>query len=169
MSTGPLPISSALALAPGGSPSVWEDVRLQKLWLATQRRDWRSLAVIAASKGLDTLPIAEMLAHIAWAYRGQPSCVFDLRDLGLRLAEYQVREIQSQAEAGVRVLIALRSTAENPTTIPVAHEADAVVLCVDLGATTFKTAERTIAEIGRDKILGSIVLRKRPAPKASEK
>jgi hypothetical protein len=149
--------SSALVLASPGM--AWDDAKLQKLWLATQRREWRSLAVLAASKGVDTLPIAETLAHIAWAYRGQPSCVFDLRDLSLRLADYQMREVVAQADAGARVLISLRSTAENPTAIPLARHADAVVLCIALGETRLKLAEDAIAEVGRDRILGSILVR----------
>jgi len=151
--------STALALPPPGKTHVWEDVRLQKLWLATQRREWRSLAVLAASSGVDTIQIAELLAHVAWAYRGQPSCVFDLRDLGLRLADYQMREVQAQVEAGSRVMIALRSTSENPTAVPIARQADAVVLCIGMGETRFKSAERTIAEVGRDRVLGSIIIR----------
>jgi hypothetical protein len=158
--------SASIALPWPGKPPVWEDVRLQKLWLATQRREWRSLAVLAASKGVETLPIAELLAHVAWAYRGQPSCVFDLRDLGLRLADYQMREVQAQVEAGASVLIALRSTSENPTAVPIARQADAVVLCIGMGETRFKSAERTIAEVGRDRVLGSIIVRA-PAPRGS--
>ncbi len=150
--------SQALAL-PAEQPKYWEDVRLQKLWLATQRRDWRSLAVVAASEAVETLPIAEMLAQIAWCYRGQPSCVFDLRDLSLRLAEYQVREAHAQVEAGTRVLVALRSMAENPTACVVAREMDAAVLCIRLGETRFKAAEQAIDEIGRDRVLGSILVR----------
>jgi hypothetical protein len=151
--------SAALVVSSPEKPQVWDDVRLQRLWLATQRRQWRSLAVLAASAGVETLGIAELLAHIAWAYRGQPSCVFDLRDLGLRLADYQMREVRAQVDAGTRVLIALRSTAENPTAVPVARQADAVVLCIGIGETRFKSAERTINEVGRDRVLGSIIVR----------
>jgi hypothetical protein len=151
--------STSLALHSQGTPQVWEDVRLQKLWLAMQRREWRSLAVLAASSGVETLQIAELLARVAWAYRGQPSCVFDLRDLGLRLADYQMREVRAQVEAGASVIVALRSTSENPTAVPVARQADAVVLCIGMGQTRLKSAERTIAEVGRDRVLGSIIVR----------
>ena len=165
MSSDPAPVpevvqSDALALRPE-APKVWEDVRLQRLWLATQRREWQSLAILPASKSVETLPIAETLAQIAWCYRGQPACVFDLRDLSLRLAEYQIREIRSQAEAGARVLVALRSLAENPTALLVAKETDAVVLCIALGETEIKAAERVIADIGRSRVLGTILVRAR--------
>jgi hypothetical protein len=159
--------STALTFPLQGTAPVWEDVRLQKLWLATQRREWRSLAILAASKGVDTLPIAELLAHVAWAYRGQPSCVFDLRDLGLRLADYQMREVKAQVDGGASVLIALRSTSENPTAVPLARQADAVVLCIGMGETRLKSAERTIAEVGRDRVLGSIIVRAKQPQKGA--
>jgi hypothetical protein len=154
--------SAALVVAGAHKPRIWEDIRLQKLWLAVQRREWRSLAVLAASKGVDTIQIAELLAHVAWTYRGQPSCVFDLRDLSLRLADYQMREVQAQVEAGTRVMIALRSTGENPTAVPIARQADAVVLCIGMGETRIKSVEGAIAEVGRDKVLGSIIVRRPP-------
>jgi hypothetical protein len=137
----------------------WNDLPLQRLWFATQRREWRSLAVMAASDGVDTFSVAEMLAQIAWCHRGEPSCVFDLRDLGLRLADYHLREVRAQMEAGVRVLIALRSPAENPTAIPVARHADATVLCIALGKSDFRSACSTIAEVGRERVLGSILVK----------
>lgn len=155
----PSSVPPVLALREGAAPHVLDDVRLQKLWLATQRRKWRSLAIVGASKKVDTLIVAETLAKIAWWYRGEPSCVFDLRDLSLRLVEYQLNEVRGQVEGGALVVIALRSIFENPTTVPIAHGADAVVLCLGLGNTLVSDAESTLAEVGRDRVIGSIVLR----------
>jgi hypothetical protein len=159
----PSSVPPVLALREKAAPDVLDDVRLQKLWLATQRKKWRSIAIVAGSKKVDTLIVAETLAKIAWWYRGEPSCVFDLRDLSLRLVEYQVNEVRAQIEGGSLVVIALRSIFENPTTVPIAHGADAIVLCVGLGKTDFKDAEATIAEVGRDRVIGSIVLRPKKA------
>jgi hypothetical protein len=156
VSTDPTPNSTALVLR---GPDARDDVQLQRLWLAARRRDWRSLAVIATSKSADTLRVAELLASLAWSYRGQPSCVMDLRDLSLRLAEYHQREARQLTERGNIVIIALRSIFENPTAAAVARSADATLLCVDLGRAQLKVAEQTIAEVGRDRVLGAIVVR----------
>jgi hypothetical protein len=155
----PGPQAAPLALRPPGGQSTLDEVRIQKLWIATQRRQWGSLAVVAARRALDTLPVAETFSKIAWWYSGEPSCVFDLRDLSLRLVEYQVSEVQAQVQSGARVIIALRSIFENPTAIPIARQADAVALCITMGSTDFKSAEETIEEIGRERVLGTIVLR----------
>jgi hypothetical protein len=139
-----------------------DDVRLQRLWLAARRREWQSLAVVAVSKSADSLPVANLLANLAWSYRGQPSCVFDLRDLSLRLVDYHMHEMRTAAEAGNIVVIALRSIFENPTAAPMARGADATVLCIDLGSAQLKAAEKTIAEIGRERVLGAIVVHPPP-------
>ena len=164
MKSDPAPSTALAALRSPDAVNVWDDVRLQKLWLGVERREWRSLAVLGASKSLETVEIAELIAQLAWRYRGQPSSVYDLRDLTMRLVDYEVREMQAQVDSGTRLVVALRSIFENPTATLIAKQADAVLLCIALGETNFKAAAETIAAVGRDRVLGSIVLRS-PTPK----
>jgi hypothetical protein len=161
----PTASTALVALRPPTILNVWDDVRLQKLWLAVEKRQWRSLSVLAASPRLETIQVAELLAQLAWRYRGQPSGVCDLRDLTMRLIDYQAEELRTQIATGVRLVVALRSIFENPTSAPIAKETDAVVLAIALGETKFKEVEETLAAVGRDRVLGSIVLRpRRPVP-----
>jgi hypothetical protein len=155
--------STALAtVAPAAEAvNVWDDLRLQRLWLGVERREWRSLSVLGTSRSVATLAIAELIAQLAWRYRGQPSSVYDLRDLGMRLVDYEVREIQAQVESGMRLVVALRPIFENPTASLIAKQTDAVLLCIALGESSFKAADEAIAAVGRQRILGSIVLRPR--------
>lgn len=142
------------------SPEPMDDVSSQLLWLATQGRKWRSLAVVAASEGLPTIEVASMLAKLAWWYRGLPSSVADFRDLSLRLVDYQLGDVAAQLERDpVTIVIALRSIFENPTVLPVASAVDAAVLCVQLGHTPVGAARETVEKIGRDKFIGTIVIR----------
>jgi hypothetical protein len=157
--------SAALVRRAPDVPAFGDDVRLQLLWLALQQRSWRSLAVMAAGEGIETLSVADTLAKVAWAYTGQPTCVFDMRDLNLRLLEHQIRDMAAQLQGGERVFVALRSMGENPTAVPLAMAADAVVLCVELGRTDIKSAQRTLAAIGREKFLGTLLV---PPPAKSQ-
>lgn len=150
--------SAALVRRAPDVPAYGDDVRLQLLWLALQQRAWRSLAVMAASDGIETLAVADTLAKIAWAYTGQPTCVLDMRDLSLRLLEHQIRDMAAQLQGGERVFVALRAMSENPTAVPLAMAADAVVLCVQLGRTDIKSARRTLATIGRERFLGTLLV-----------
>ena len=150
--------SSALVLQRDRVPSPGDEVRLQRLWLALQRRTWQSLAVLAASRDVPTLEAANALARIGWWYTGRPSCVLDMRDLSLRLLEHQIRSMGAQLQGGERVFVALRSLSENPTASPLAMAADAAVLCVQLGKTDIKSAKQTLATIGRDRFIGTILV-----------
>jgi hypothetical protein len=149
-----------------------DDLASQLLWLATQRRPWRSLAVVAASEGVPTIEIANMFAKLAWWYRGQPSSVADFRDLSLRLVDYQLRDVAHQLDRDpVTIVIALRSVFENPTVVPVATAVDAAILCVHVDVTKISSARQTVDAIGRDKFLGTMVIRdpRDESPKGKKK
>jgi hypothetical protein len=149
---------SSLVKRESGRPNALDDLASQLLWLATQKREWRSLAVVASGQ-VPTIQVANMLARLAWWYRGQPSSVADFRDLSLRLVEYQLRDVAAQLErAPVTVVIALRSIFENPTVVPVARAVDAAVLCIQLGVTKINDSRKTIEAIGRDRFLGTIII-----------
>jgi hypothetical protein len=150
-------MSSALVVRPPDALGV-DEKKLQELWIATQKREWRSLALLGAGEGIPTLATANLLARISWSYSGTPSAVFDLRDVSLRLLEHQLQNVQLQVQNGERVFIALRSIAENPTAIALARAADAVLLCVSLGKTKVKLAKKTVQDVGRERFLGSIVV-----------
>jgi hypothetical protein len=152
------PPETAIVTRGSHAPSPLDDVELQKLWIAASRRDWRSLAIVAGSKGLATLEVANVIAKIAWWYRGYSSSVFDFRDLRLRLLEYHMRQVAEHMRQGDRAIFALRSIAENPTASPLAQAADAVILCVGIGKTLMAAAEKTIEEIGRERFIGTLIL-----------
>ena len=150
--------SSNLAVHANASPIQGDDLRYQQLWIALEKRPWRSLALLAGSKGVATLDVADLLAKIAWWYSGEPTSVFDLRDLSVRLVDHQLRELKQQLAAGDRVFVSLRSTLENPSSVRVAQACDAVALLVAMGETDVKSAEATINAVGRERFLGSILL-----------
>jgi hypothetical protein len=155
--------STALVVVPAGIPRPpGDEVGLQSLWLSLQRRSWQSLAIVAAAKGVPTLETANSLARISWSFTGQPATVFDLQDLSLRLLEHQTRDMAEQLRGGERIFVALRSPGENPTASPIAQAADAVVLCLELGKTDIKTARQTVAAIGKEKFIGTILVKSSP-------
>jgi hypothetical protein len=138
------------------------DVDLQNLWLALQRKPWRVLAVVPSMRSIASLDVATAIAEVAWQYRGEPTVVLDLRDVTLRLVDYHKKDIDEHVKKGESVIVALSSILQNPTTIAIAKSADTAVLVVQLGATSVKAATRTIDEIGRDRFTGTILARPKP-------
>lgn len=137
------------------------EVELQNLWLALQKKTWRVLAVVPATRQIASLDIASAIAEVAWQYRGEPTVVLDLRDITLRLADYHKKEIEDHVKKGECVVIALSSIHQNPTTIALAKSSDTAVLVVRVGETPMKECERTVEEIGHDKFAGTILAKKK--------
>jgi hypothetical protein len=136
----------------------WNDPYWQKIWLSIQGRDWRSLAIVPAGRGLSTLQVAQALVDVGWQHRGLPIGLADLRNVTLPYIDAVIDEVRAHVYGGERVLIALRSVFENPATVPIAQAADCAVLCISLGTTKIKDAKETIQQVGRPRFLGNIVL-----------
>jgi hypothetical protein len=137
----------------------WNDPNWQKIWLAIQAKDWRSLAIVPSSHELSTLELAQALVDVGWQHRGLPIGLADLRNVTLPYIDSVIDEVRGHIYGGERVLIALRSVFENPATVPIAQAADGALLCVSLGHTKITRAEETIEQVGKDRFLGSIIVR----------
>jgi hypothetical protein len=151
---------SSLARAePRQLREFWNDPSWQKIWLAIQAKDWRSLAIVPGNRGMSTLGVAQALVDVGWQHRGLPIGLADLRNVTLPYIDSVIDEVRGHIYSGERVLIALRSPFENPATIPIAQSADGALLCVRLGQTKISRAEETLEQVGKGRFLGSIVVR----------
>lgn len=131
----------------------------QRLWLATQRRTWHTLAVIPAGGGVATPRIARALAAVGSCHLGARIKLVDATTIRLAELGACLRGLADPKERPARVILALGSVLENPPGLAVAQAADAAVLCVMLGESTLAEAERTIEEVGRARFVGSLILR----------
>lgn len=143
------PASAQSEVAPTVDAVAWE-----KIWLATQRRPWRSLAVIPAGPGAFTPRVAGALAEVGSRHLGVPVRVTDAT--GLTLSRLEAFLVDLRARRGI---IALGPVLESPASLALARAADAVVLCLVLGESAISAAEQTIEEVGRERFLGSVLLR----------
>jgi len=146
----------------------WNDPHWQKIWLALQGKDWRSLAIVPSNRGLSTLELAQALVDVGWQHRGLPIGLADLRNVTLPYIDAVIDEVRAHIYAGERVLIALRSVFENPATVPIAQAADGALLCIGLGSTKISRAEETLEQVGRGRFLGSIIVRGRASSDYAE-
>jgi len=139
----------------------WNDPDWQKVWLALQAKEWRSLAIVPGNNGLSTLDVAQALVDVGWQHRGLPIGLADLRNVSLPYIDSVIDEVRAHVYGGQRVLLALRSIFENPATVPIAQSADGALLCVGLGKTRISGAEETIEQVGKARFVGSIIVRER--------
>lgn len=78
-------------------------------------------------------------------------------------AERMLEKFAEQQGANMRFIFAVDSIIERTYTIPLCRTVDTVILCLALGMTSFKAVTRTVEIIGRERIMGSIILAPRAA------
>ena len=152
---------------------------LQELWFATRRRDWRTLVVVPGSPGCtSTLAIAKALGEVGGFIRMSPVRVINAEGMDLSKIATLVTDMTGTANSAVwtmnspanpgggwesqgrneATIVALDSVVVNPLVLPVALAADAVLLCVEVGKTALAAAKHTVELIGRERIIGSVVI-----------
>jgi hypothetical protein len=129
-------------------------VAWEKIWLATQRRPWRSLAVIPAGGGASTIEVANALADVGSCHLGLAVPVIDATGITLSRLETFLAELRAR-----RGIIAFGPVLESPAGLALARSADAAILCLALGESSISSAQQTIEEVGRERFLGSVLLR----------
>ena len=150
--------------APVAIDSEWERADWQRVWFAVQGIPWRTLAVVPGDERTGSLEIATLLMTIGRRH-GEPVYVADLRQVSPRYSRAFCEIVGQHVAAGDRVVLATTATSQNVATIPLVRAADCAILCVTLGATSIRGVESTIEQIGKERFLGSVVLRAKAARK----
>ncbi len=135
-----------------------DTVAWERLWLAMQRRPWRSLAVISTGKGALMLGAARALAEVGSCHLGVPVVAVDATTITLATLEARMSAWIEPRESSRRIVLALGPVLENPSSLALAQAADAAILCLTLGVNSISEAERTIEQVGRGRLLGSVIL-----------
>lgn len=93
----------------------------------------------------------------------------NLADLGITkekqlfTVERILEKLAEQEGVKMRFIVAVDSIIDNTHPIALCRSVDGVILCTALEKTTFKAVRRAVEIIGREKIIGSIVLRPKAA------
>jgi hypothetical protein len=145
---------------PAEAAAAFPDVGpLQRTCLAVLRSDWTTIALVATDPSAPVRPLADALADVTRAYRLRPLRILDAAGASpAEVARLQDELAASRAGDG-RVAIAIDDLHKTPGGVPLAVQADAVVLVVRLGATALRHVEEAVELVGRERVLGCVVAR----------
>lgn len=143
---------------PSAGAEAWDRADYQRIWVATQSRAWRTLAVVPVDAGVSTHEVANLITALG-LHHGELVSVADLRYVRLNRVPAFLEVASELVNRGQRVVFAARSIKENLATIPLARAADGVILCVSLGATLLGSIEDAIEQIGKERFLGSLLIK----------
>ncbi|MEO7331756.1 MAG: hypothetical protein ABI193_24485 [Minicystis sp.] len=141
---------------------AWSFAEGQRIWLLTQGRPWQTLAIVPVDDGVSTYEVASRIAALGHE-QGECIGLADLRDVQLNRVAAFLEVTRLLVSRGRRVVCAMSSIKDNLATIPLARASDGVILCLSLGKTLIASTEETIAEVGQERLVGSMLLRTSPA------
>jgi len=158
---------SNVAITTSAAPDLWQMADWQRLWLSTrtEKRRWRSMALVPAGPGVTPetmLQIAVTLAHTGMVHLGAPIHVADATRITLSQLVPFSEELAWHMRETEMMLLALSALSENVTSISLAKTADCALLCVVLGQMSTADAKKTVAQVGASHFIGSAVFRLPP-------
>jgi hypothetical protein len=130
----------------------------QRVWFSTRQRGWSSLAIIPSDAGIDVGKVAEALASIGRQHGEWPVSL--VNTVGVQLADVSkvIDSIEALTKRGECVLVPVDPITENPSTTPIVRAMSAALLVVRLGESQLSSARGVIDLVGRERLLGSVVL-----------
>jgi hypothetical protein len=149
-----LPQPASERPAPSGP---WRQSEWQRFWLATQSRQWLSLALVPAGDALPhglILHAAVALARTGMLHLGTQIHVADAGNLRLDLVTEFASELEDTMQSGL-VIVALPSVDASPITVPLARAADSAMMCVALQGSRLADIRRALDQIGKEHFLGA--------------
>ena len=148
-------MNSAATVMPSGSAEL-PSTDVQRLWFATLKKEWSSLAVIPSHPGGSSGPIAKALARVASLQKDSSIKLISAEGTDLAGASRLIIEMTGHVAQGALAIIVLDSVISNPAGIPVALAADAALLCVQLNQSDVDTGRRTLELLGEGKFVGAV-------------
>ncbi len=153
---------------PGASPEVLDltSREYQSLWFSVAKLPWNSLVLVPADEGGSVAHIAKALADIGDNLSVSPVTYIVAHPLDYKQAVQIAAGISVSGWSGGerplprsgRVIIAIEPIVTEPFGVAVCQEADATVVCVELGVSGLAASRRTIDLIGREKVTGTFVI-----------
>lgn len=140
---------------------VADSVDWQRLWLAAQRTAWKTLALIPIGEGLATPRLAAALAEVGRRHLGGTVVALDATKVSLSTLRSELSALTESARCAERAIVALPPLLGSPACLEIARAADAALLCIELGSSAAAEAEQILEEVGRLRVIGSVIVRRR--------
>ena len=130
----------------------------QRLWLATQRTPWATLALVPIGDGVPTARIATALAELGRQHLGGIIVACDATDVSLSTLKTELSALSERVRCAERAIVALPPLLESPAGLALARATDAVVLCISLGKSEIAEATQVLEDLG-PRVLGTVIVR----------
>jgi len=134
------------------------DYELREMWLSILQQDWWSIAVVPTDRLVSVEPVMLALSRIGQLHQvriidGQGISVAD----GLKLGAMMLQAVG----IGPRSVVSVDSVVESLGGVSVVDRVSKVLLVMSLGLSRLESVESTIRIVGRDRVLGAVLVEAR--------
>ena len=139
----------------------------QQLWFRVRRFDWTSLVLVPSGPGTSTGEIAARLYEAGRVLSEGPVALVQTESMDFEAIADLVLELSSRPKLArtapdqKRTVISIHSVLEKPLATGIAQAADAALLCVQLRQASLADGRATLDLVGRERFVGSVLLRHR--------
>jgi hypothetical protein len=131
----------------------------QRIWLSARDKDWSSLVLVPNDSSVDIVAFAETLARTGRVHADWPVRVINGKGVQLGEVQQLIETITAATARGERAIVPVDPVADNPAAIAILRGTSAALLILSLGESFLNAAQETIETIGRDRIIGSVVVK----------
>jgi hypothetical protein len=129
----------------------------EAIWVRAQKSAWSSLVVVPAGPGLPTAAIAEAVAAVGTAQRGEAVGSRDLRDVSLADSQPLVETLGDRGRRYHHV-VAVDCPLDNQAALLLSSAADAAILVVQRDRTKLASARRVLDLVGPSRFVGAVLV-----------
>ena len=164
--------AQALAPAPAhpqDHPPLLPAIDAQQLWFRVRLHEWSSLVIVPCGPDGSAAAVASQLCEAGRVLSEAPVTVLHAESMDLGAIADLMVELSNRPKVGraapdqQRVVISIDPVLANPLGTGIAQAADASLLCVQLRKATLADARATLDLVGRERFIGSVLLRPRKA------
>lgn len=131
----------------------------ERLWLATVRSPWTTLGIVPIGEHIATPAIAAALAAVGSHNNEGAIVARDASLVSLATLKTELSVLSAHGESGDRTVVALPRLLESPAGLALARTLDGLVLCIAFGESRIAEAEQVLADVERDRVLGTVIVR----------
>jgi hypothetical protein len=158
----PPPVDAPQLPAFEGDFDPVRDIAWQRIWLALERTEWSSLALVPVADDFNVYRSARALAAVGGHHLRRPVDAFNATVVELGGLAHGLRDLALRGTLGRRSIIALPSILTDPIALAIARAADVCLVCLRLGD-RIDDAAKTIEEIGVERVVGTVLVHRRDA------
>ena len=148
-------------------PRTRRDLDIEGLWFTLSRIPWQTLVMVPTDEAASAVEVAAALADVGRRLRASPVTFLLLSGPMDYAAAGKIVQAVGGKRDGARddaphgdgrLIIAIPPVVTEPLGLAVTEVADAVVLCVQRGASRVRVAERTLELVGKDRVVGALMV-----------